>query len=109
MDELGAGEVPKLTFEVASADPGTAVVTITGELDLGNIKRLDEVVAPVIATSPARLILELGGLRFADSSAIALWVRWAKAVPAIELRDGSALLRRVITSMGLERTLPLTP
>jgi anti-anti-sigma factor len=109
MDELGPYQAAGLTFELTSPEPSTAVVTIRGELDLGNVERLAEVVAPVIATAPARLILDLGGLRFADSSAIALWVRWAKAVPAIELRDASALLRRLITSMGLERTLPLSP
>jgi anti-anti-sigma factor len=109
MDGLSPEEARGVTFEVAAPSPSTAVVTIKGELDLGNIERLDVAVAPVIATSPARLILELGGLRFADSSAIALWVRWAKAVPSIELRGASALLRRVITSMGLERTLPLSP
>jgi anti-anti-sigma factor len=98
-----------MTFEVASPEPSTAVVTIRGELDLGNVEQLEEMVTPIIAPPVARLILEVGELRFADSSAIALWVRWAKAVPAIELRDASALLRRVITTMGLDRTLALRP
>jgi anti-anti-sigma factor len=109
MEELSADEAPGMTFDIASPHPGTAVVTIRGELDLGNVDQLAEAVAPVIETAPARLILEVGELRFADSSAIALWVRWAKAVAAIELRDASALLRRVITTMGLGDTLPLRP
>lgn len=106
MDELAPDG---LAFEVTSPEPSTAVVTIRGELDIGNVERLAAVMAPVIGTGPDRLILDVGALRFADSSAIALWVRWAKVVPAIELRGTSALLRRVITAMGLERTLRLSP
>ena len=40
-------------------------------------------------------------MRFADSSAIALWVRWAGAVSEFELLDPPPLLRRVINAMGL--------
>jgi hypothetical protein len=54
---------------------------------------------------PGRLIIELSDLRFADSSAIALWVRWSTSVDEIELRDVSPILRRVIDSMGLAATL----
>ena len=48
-------------------------------------------------------------VRFADSSAIALWVQWASHVPEVELRGGSPLLRRVVESMGLTETLNMTP
>ena len=47
------------------------------------------------------LVVEVGDVSFADSSAIAMWVRWAGAVPQFELRDPSPLLRRVIRTMGL--------
>ena len=51
---------------------------------------------------------ELADLRFADSSALALWVRWAGSVGSIELRHCSPLLRRVIETMGLDQTFRLT-
>jgi hypothetical protein len=47
-------------------------------------------------SSNEKRLSDLRGLRFADSSAIALWVRWSTAVHEIELRDVSPFLRRVI-------------
>jgi anti-sigma B factor antagonist len=108
MEELGEN-LPEMTFEVATSETGTAVVTVSGELDLGNVERLAAAVSPVIEGGAARLVVNLSGLRFADSSAIALWVRWAKSVSEIELRDPSPLLRRVLTTMGLAETLHVTP
>jgi anti-sigma B factor antagonist len=96
-----------MEFDVIDDGP-TAVVTISGELDIANIEELETAVSPVLAGKPDRLVIDVGALRFADSSAIALWVRWAGTVGEIELRDVSPLLRRVIGSMGLEEKLRLT-
>ncbi len=79
-----------MEFDVVNDGP-TAVVTISGELDIANIEELETAVEPVIVGKPDRLVIDVGGLRFADSSAIALWVRWAAAVGEIELRDVSPL------------------
>jgi hypothetical protein len=76
-----------MTFDVVEEAGGTLRVTLAGELDITNVDTLAS----------------------ADSSAIALWVRWASAVPQIELRDVSPLLRRVVESMGLAETLHVTP
>src|SRR5262249_18453702 len=96
-----------MEFDVVN-DGATAIVTISGELDIANIAELEAAVEPVITSKLDRLVIDVGGLRFADSSAIALWVRWAATVGEIELRDVSPLLRRVIGSMGLEQKLRLT-
>jgi anti-anti-sigma factor len=108
MEELSAESGPQMTFEIATNGEGT-VVTLSGELDIANVDGLEAAVAPVIAKHPERLVVDVGGLRFADSSAIALWVRWAATVRDIEFRDPSPILRRVITSMGLEGKFRLTP
>jgi anti-anti-sigma factor len=108
MERIAEGKGAQMTFNVATGEPRTAVVTVAGELDIANIEPLDAAVAPIIDTRPARLIVDVSGLRFADSSAIALWVRWAAGVGEIELRDPSPLLRRVITSMGLGEKLRVT-
>jgi anti-sigma B factor antagonist len=107
MDGL-AGNDTQMTFDVATSG-GSAVVTVTGELDIANIAPLELAVAPIIETKPQRLVVDVSGLRFADSSAIALWVRWASSVGEIELRDPSPLLRRVILSMGLGERLRVKP
>jgi hypothetical protein len=60
-------------------------------------------------SSNEKRLSDLRGLRFADSSAIALWVRWSTAVHEIELRDVSPILGRVIDSIGLADTLNVKP
>ena len=80
-------------------------VRIGGELDMSSVDRLEADVGRAMADAPPRLVVDVGAVRFADSSAIAMWVRWAGAVPEFELRNPSPLLRRVIRTMGLSRTL----
>jgi anti-anti-sigma factor len=94
------------SFDVAPDEDG-ATVTIRGELDVANVDALDAAVAPVIDGGAKRLVVDVRELRFADSSAIALWLRWAAEVDHFELRDPPALLRKVIASMGLATRLRL--
>ena len=94
-----------MTFAVAEDVDRTLTVTMSGELDITNVDTLASGVAPALEHDPARLVLDVHDLRFADSSAIALWVQWSTSVPDIELRNVSPLLRRVVESMGLSETL----
>lgn len=103
------GNVADLSFDVVEGGDRSVMVTLSGELDITNIDTLASAVAPALEREPARLIIEVRDLRFADSSAIALWVRWATSVPDVELRDVSPLLRRVVDSMGLSETLKVSP
>jgi anti-anti-sigma factor len=89
------------TLDVISAADGAVTVRIGGELDMSSVDRLEAEIGRVLADPPPRLVVDVGGVSFADSSAIAMWVRWAGAVPAFELRDPSPLLRRVVRTMGL--------
>jgi anti-anti-sigma factor len=98
-----------MTFDVVEGDDRTLIVSVSGELDITNVETLGSAVAPALERDPARLIVDVSDLHFADSSAIALWVQWATAVPEIELRDVSPLLRRVVESMGLTEMLHVTP
>jgi anti-anti-sigma factor len=107
MEELEAETNPRV--EVATDAGGNALVRIGGDLDISGIDALEARVAPVLAQHPAKLTVDAAGLRFADSSAIALWVRWATIVDDFELRNPSPLLRRVVTAMGLAEKLAVTP
>lgn len=98
---------PSMTFAIAPQDAETTVVTIRGELDISNVDELQTAVAPLIERRVGRLILDLGELAFADSSAIAIWVRWATIVGELRLRGVSPLLRTVIVTMGLSSRLRL--
>jgi anti-anti-sigma factor len=94
-----------MSFTVDADSAGSATVTITGELDMSNVDELEQEVAGALAREPERLVVDVAQLRFADSSAIALWVQWAGAVDQFELRDPPPLLRRVISGMGLAEKL----
>lgn len=109
MVEVAVGNMADLSFDVVEGGDQSVMVTLSGELDITNIDTLASAVAPALEREPARLIIEVRDLRFADSSAIALWVRWATSVPDVELRDVSPLLRRVVDSMGLSETLKVSP
>ena len=101
MDNLEPMPESLATLEISTTPDGTALVRIGGELDMSSVDRLEVQVAPVLADLPPRVVVDVGDVRFADSSAIAMWVRWAGAVPEFELRDPPPLLRRVIHTMGL--------
>lgn len=105
MDDLEGLDESLVSFDIETEPDGSAMVRIGGELDLGSIERLESEVDRLLASAPSRLVVDVGDVRFADSSAIALWVRWATAVPRFELRDSPPLLRRVITAMGLSTKL----
>jgi anti-anti-sigma factor len=108
MEGIAESEGAGMAFEIKTSDGGaTAVVTISGELDVANIERLAFAVAPFVEAGPRRLIVDAGRLTFADSSAIALWVRWASLVDEFELRQATPLLRRILTSMGLDQRFGL--
>jgi anti-anti-sigma factor len=109
MAGLGVGSTSDMTFDVLEGEAGSVTVTVRGELDITNVERLASAVAPVLERKPARLVVDVGEVAFADSSAIAVWVQWATSGPETELRNAPALLRRVIESMGLTETLVLTP
>jgi anti-anti-sigma factor len=98
-----------MSFDVAEAAEGSLIVTVAGELDITNIDSLASAVAPALERRPQRVVVDVHALQFADSSAIALLVQWSGAVPEIELRDAPPLLRRVVETMGLSKTLHVTP
>jgi anti-anti-sigma factor len=107
MEGLGTDGDPTMDFEISSSDE-VATLRLTGELDIANVDELEQAVSSVIEQQPTHLVVDVGGLRFADSSAIAMWVRWAVTVPKFELRDPSPVLRKVIAAMGLSGVLGLS-
>ena len=109
MDDLETQPADRLSFDVAADEEGSVTVTLRGELDLAATPELDAAVEPTLRDHSRRLVVDVHDLTFADSSAIALWVRWASIAHQVEIRDPSELLRTVIQRMGLDQTLRLTP
>ena len=101
MEYLTADREPAMTVR-AAVDGRTVVVAVTGELDISNVTELDGVVAPLLDAGAVDVVrIEAAELRFADSSAIALWVRWANRGVALELCHPRPLLRTIVLTMGL--------
>lgn len=109
MGELDRTGAATMTFDLRRDPDGTDVVRIAGELDMSNVEELEAAVAPLLEKGPQRLVVDVRALRFADSSAIALWVKWANRVSELELRDPPLLMRRVISSMGLAERFHVAP
>jgi anti-anti-sigma factor len=103
--ELDANACEGVRFEVATQDGGVTTLRLSGELDMATAEGLKRAVRETVESVSERLIVDAGGLRFADSSAIALWVEWRRVVPNMEIRNAPALVRRVIESMGLAEVL----
>ncbi len=99
----------ELNYEVSEDHDGTLVVKLEGELDMMTTPELESAVNPKLESNPARLLVEASELAFADSSAIALLVRWANRIPEVEIQQPPELLRRVIARMGLAERLQVRP
>ncbi|MGH2861888.1 MAG: STAS domain-containing protein [Solirubrobacteraceae bacterium] len=84
---------------------GSYALVLEGELDLSTAERLRAAVEPTIASVTGTLVVDLAQLRFADSSAIALWVSWSQRVPRLEIRNPQPMIMRVIQAMGLTKQL----
>jgi anti-anti-sigma factor len=108
MEELEMGETNLTVVQSRDAD-GSPVVRLSGELDITNAYSLRETMETVVATSPRRVVFELGELTFMDSSGIAVMVYVAKKVDTVELRQASNIVRRVVEATGLSTILRLDP
>lgn len=86
-------------------DPGLVVV---GELDIATVPVLRRSVSEVLLRSPTRLILDLHGVDFIDSSGLAVLLELVSTIGRVEIFQPSAAVRRVIELSGLAAVLPMT-
>lgn len=102
---MGESEEPLTRHAVTELGDGSFVLTIEGELDLSTTDQLRAAVQDTIASVSGKLVIDIARLRFADSSAIALWVSWSQQVPELEIRNPPPMILRVIQAMGLTKRL----
>lgn len=93
--------IPRLNHALVSVADGRVVLKLEGELDMATADELRAAVDEMIDDATQVLVLDVEQLRFADSSAIALWVSWCKRVPRVEVHKPRPMVRRVIEAMGL--------
>lgn len=102
---MGETDGPLTRHTVTDLGGGDFLVTLLGELDLSTTDALQAAVQDTIASVTGTLVIDVAQLRFADSSAIALWVSWSQRVPKLEIRSAPPMILRVIQAMGLTKTL----
>ncbi len=85
------------------------VIRLSGELDMVSVERVRSVVEGVLTADDDRLAFDVAGLRFMDSSGIALLVSAARQVRQVELRHPTPIVRRLIELTGLTELLLMVP
>jgi anti-sigma B factor antagonist len=106
MDELnGQNEAAAGSAAVAFDQSGTPVITLTGEIDISNVDPLRATIEPVVEQAPERVVFDLSGLDFMDSSGIALLLYVAAKAGSVHLRGPSTLVRRILEVSGLSDIL----
>lgn len=88
-------------FHVDQADADTWVVTVVGEVDFANQQRFQAAVDRALAAGPARLVMDLAGVRFMDSSALRILVLATQREATVDLRAPSRAVRRLLEISGL--------
>jgi len=85
------------------------VVRVGGEVDMSNADVLRQTVEPIAESDVERLIFDLGGLEFIDSSGLTVLLAAAQKIPLVQLRDPSPIVRRIVEVTGLGEVLPTEP
>lgn len=108
----GGGNGQLLGVRIEPGGHGVSVVSLTGELDLGTLPRIENPLLRELETHPA-VVLDLTALSFIDSSGIGLLI---KAFRNGENPGGGQLhtviarnsqIERVFRLAGIDRALPL--
>jgi anti-sigma B factor antagonist len=86
-------------------DTGTVVLRLRGEVDISSVPKLQPELDRVLADAPDSIAFDLAELAFMDSSGIALLLGAAQSVGAVELRNTSTPIRRLIELSGLGHIL----
>ena len=108
MAELEPTDEAYCAVDVATED-GTPVIRLSGELDMVSVERIRPVVERVLAGGNDRLVFDVSGLEFMDSSGIALLVSATRNAGQVELRYPTPIVRRLIELTGLTELLLMVP
>jgi anti-sigma B factor antagonist len=96
-------EAPALTV-CDHWDNGVATVTVHGEIDLSTVGTFSERLDDVARKNPRRLVIDLTGVDFLDSTGLHAFVRARKELPEdcpIILRSPRQQIARVFEITGL--------
>ena len=101
-----------MAVETRQLDGGVSVVTISGRLALGGeTEKLDAAVSKLIEQDHKKVVLDLTGLDYADSSGIGTLVscltKVRKAGGELKIAGANPRIRRIFAMTGVETMMPL--
>jgi anti-sigma B factor antagonist len=108
MAELDPADETYCAAEVSRED-GTAVIRLSGELDMVSVETVRSIIEGSLASPADRLVFEVSALDFMDSSGIALLISMTRKAEAVEVRNPTAIVRRIIELTGLTDILIMVP
>jgi anti-anti-sigma factor len=107
MTELASGDLALpsgLTIQQMTDDRGV-VIQLAGELDLESAPELDRRLRELAGEIPGRLLIDLSGLEFMDSSGLAVMVRAQRSAREngrhLALRPGPTQVQRLFELTGM--------
>lgn len=97
------------TCQVSRQD-GEAVVCPRGELDMATVGAVEKELTELRGAGVDRILLDLGGLTFMDSSGLHLITKWANEASkdgfAFELEPGPPAVQRIFDLAAVHDSLP---
>ena len=93
----------ELSLDTQQVDTVTALITVTGELELANCATVREAVVGLLAQSVTRLAVDLSGLSFIDSSGVGVIIG---ALKRVRERNGAFAL--VCSNPSIMRVFEIT-
>lgn len=100
-----------LTLNEYSAAPGRTVVEVNGEIDVYTAPRLREALISLVDAGSYRLIIDMEGVEFLDSTGLGVLVGGLKRVRAhdggIDLVCTQGKILRIFRITGLSKVFPI--
>jgi anti-sigma B factor antagonist len=101
-----------LNWETAGDGEDALHVTLTGELDISNVERFEEVLMELEQPRPELLVLDLRGVQFIDSTGLSLLLnadaRARRQSRRVTIVSGSGAARRIMRTVALDQILDVT-
>lgn len=100
-------------LRIALSEQGSStMIRLDGEWDLAAQEAARRVVCPVLARQPARVVLDLSGLTFIDSSGVHVLIEFVKRAVRLKIElaiiPGPPAVQRIFDVCELTARLPFT-
>lgn len=89
-------------------EDGTAVIFVSGDLDMTSANQARAAIDAALGRQPGSVILDASGLKYIDSSGIALLALMARKAQEVQVRNPTLIVRRLLELTGLTGVLQIS-